>query len=86
MKLVFDSTNQLFSSITRIYLQRPQYYYREFAVGLVLFVSTDIFHSFFRWTEIHNLRFPRCFSTLFAMNDKLYIVGGAGKVSEKVTE
>ncbi|XP_075969781.1 uncharacterized protein LOC142972487 isoform X2 [Anticarsia gemmatalis] len=35
------------------------------------------------WTEIHSLRFPRCFSTMFAMNDKLYIVGGAGKVSEK---
>ncbi|XP_022820126.1 uncharacterized protein LOC111352043 isoform X3 [Spodoptera litura] len=35
------------------------------------------------WTEIHSLRFPRCFSTMFAMNDKLYIVGGAGKVSDK---
>ncbi|XP_059057175.1 uncharacterized protein LOC131850828 [Achroia grisella] len=35
------------------------------------------------WTEIHNLRFPRCFATLFTMNDKLYIVGGAGKKSDK---
>ncbi|KAJ0180647.1 hypothetical protein K1T71_004051 [Dendrolimus kikuchii] len=35
------------------------------------------------WTEIHSLRFPRCFATLFAINDKLYIVGGAGKMSEK---
>ncbi|XP_026724594.1 uncharacterized protein LOC113491689 isoform X3 [Trichoplusia ni] len=35
------------------------------------------------WTEIHSLRFPRCFSTMFAMNDKLYIIGGAGKISDK---
>ncbi|VVC92653.1 unnamed protein product [Leptidea sinapis] len=32
---------------------------------------------------IHNLRFPRCFATLFSMNDRLYIVGGAGKVNDK---
>ncbi|XP_061712454.1 uncharacterized protein LOC133521482 isoform X1 [Cydia pomonella] len=36
-----------------------------------------------QWTAIYDLRFPRCFSTLFAMNDKLYLVGGAGKVSER---
>ncbi|XP_050667986.1 uncharacterized protein LOC126967523 isoform X3 [Leptidea sinapis] len=35
------------------------------------------------WTMIHNLRFPRCFATLFSMNDRLYIVGGAGKVNDK---
>ncbi|KAG7307534.1 hypothetical protein JYU34_007739 [Plutella xylostella] len=35
------------------------------------------------WTEIHHLRFPRCFATLFSMNDKLYLVGGAGRLSEK---
>ncbi|XP_068629664.1 uncharacterized protein [Battus philenor] len=35
------------------------------------------------WTEIYSLRFPRCFATLFAMNDKLYIIGGAGKITEK---
>nr|XP_032514162.1 uncharacterized protein LOC116767787 isoform X3 [Danaus plexippus plexippus] len=36
-----------------------------------------------QWTQIHSLRFPRCFATLFSMNDKLYIIGGAGKISEK---
>ncbi|CAH2073575.1 unnamed protein product, partial [Iphiclides podalirius] len=35
------------------------------------------------WTEIYSLRFPRCFATLFAMNDKLFIIGGAGKITEK---
>ncbi|KAH9637908.1 hypothetical protein HF086_013394 [Spodoptera exigua] len=42
-----------------------------------------VVHRMAIWTEIHSLRFPRCFSTMFAMNDKLYIVGGAGKVSDK---
>lgn len=35
------------------------------------------------WVEQSSLRFPRCFGCLFAMNDTLYYIGGAGRVSEK---
>nr|XP_023018605.1 uncharacterized protein LOC111507520 isoform X1 [Leptinotarsa decemlineata] len=39
-----------------------------------------------QWTEMNfPLRFPRCFSCMFAMYDKLYIIGGAGKITENNT-
>ncbi|KAK9732272.1 Kelch motif [Popillia japonica] len=36
-----------------------------------------------QWTEINRLRFPRCFSSLFSMSDRLYLIGGAGKIKIK---
>ncbi|KAG5900489.1 hypothetical protein JTB14_010900 [Gonioctena quinquepunctata] len=39
-----------------------------------------------QWTEmIFPLRFPRCFSHMYTMNDKLYIIGGAARNSENDT-
>ncbi|KAK6637755.1 hypothetical protein RUM44_008177 [Polyplax serrata] len=35
------------------------------------------------WVEQSALRFPRCFGCLFAMNETLYYIGGAGRASEK---
>jgi Kelch motif len=40
-------------------------------------------YNFFRWTEITQLRFPRCFSCMFTMSDQLYLIGGAGKIDDK---
>ncbi|GLV32430.1 uncharacterized protein CBL_00861 [Carabus blaptoides fortunei] len=35
------------------------------------------------WTRIENLRFPRCFAAMFAMNDQLYLIGGAARSGER---
>ncbi|KAJ8918581.1 hypothetical protein NQ315_013086 [Exocentrus adspersus] len=37
-----------------------------------------------QWTEIRQpLTFPRCFSRMFILSDRLYLIGGAGKSAEK---
>ncbi|KAK4875627.1 hypothetical protein RN001_012049 [Aquatica leii] len=36
-----------------------------------------------QWTEITGLKFPRCFSRMFSMSDKLYLLGGAGKIQDQ---
>lgn len=35
-----------------------------------------------RWTEITRLSFPRCFSGMFVMSDRVYLIGGAGKKTD----
>ncbi|CAH1156246.1 unnamed protein product [Phaedon cochleariae] len=38
-----------------------------------------------QWTEMNfPLPFPRCFSCMFVMSDRLYVIGGAGRASENV--
>lgn len=45
--------------------------------------NTLNFILLFRWTQITKLRYPRCFSCMLDMSNKLYLIGGAGKLSTK---